>query len=252
MADRPITSPLSSLSPSLTPDNHPPGLTWPLIAPENRRREPVRSFKKQQDNDRAYYERDIKAKIAMQGKWQTWDQGKRWDFIEEQRSLLMIKRQKDWNMRTTASDFPDKHDEQGELRWLRDVFQQEINPGPHTVWRSAAGGEEDDYEDLATGMPIKAEEHDLDESSDEEDEQDDEEDYEVVSRGFVINTKIVGVESFGVGFTSNALGQKSSRSLMGSIAPRGIVKERRRRKTVRAWKWFDGKMIVWPPLGNTR
>ena len=37
-------------------------------------------------------------------------------------------------------------------------------------------------------------------------------------------------------------------SLAGRIEPRGIVKQRSNKSAKRAWKWLNGKVVVWPPF----
>lgn len=166
--------------------------------------------------------------------------------------------------RSASKEYADHFDEDEEIQYFLRVY----------MWSIEWNAQQDDDKELPQDMPrikkekdsyeSESEDEDSDESEDTEEstESDDEADggkikpvkptdegpIEVVCRGLVINTEPVRVGMLNNAIKLESDGKTKAGSLRSRIEPRGIVKEQTWKDTRCAWKWVDGKLMVWPPF----
>lgn len=195
------------------------------------------------------------------------------DFIRAKVNEKLDSRERDHRTTTARKEYPNQYNAGKEM-------QQYINHCVAKLERKVDGrrpseNEQDDPEPLpkrhrqfkretspddgtseAEESETTTNEEENDESDEEhEDSEDDELDKQfepkIVCRGFVIKVEEVGASGVRVGTKTKAKGKTNLTSLNGKIAARGITKEQKWKQAKRAWKWVDGKMVVWPPYDAT-
>ena len=233
-----------------------------------------RTFENQRKLNRVAYGKHIEKVIKGTAGWVHMTCEKRWELVQEQREEKM-KCKKDKNQGCTKFDFDERHDdayERKELKWLYNKFNVAILTGRQGDVGIGGGGadaawqDEDDEEPMPNkaGLGIKTKEAENDATAeasyqvvanhrqlaDAEGREDKKlVTYEPVSHGFFI--KCNGFNDVKVKADSTP-GVKSTNKLELEMDNDGHVAKRASGSTTRAWRWIDGKMVVWPPFEDDK
>lgn len=181
------------------------------------------TFEKQRMNDKASVKAYVQSSINHNhAEFFLWPVTERWDFIRRERRTKLEERARG-NSGTTASLFPDRHDEKGDLERLRKVFAS------YLVDETENGGE--------GGVEKQVKRVNYDETSDG-DGNEDQDDEEVAASK--VKTEERGGYEKNVSMADFRTERDEAVTAGDEEVSEGDIDFRR------TWRWVDGKMVIWP------
>ena len=244
---------------ALTTPNSTPGLDL-----KKTRGGKTRTFKDFEKNDRQKVRKALN-KLVRTAKWKDMKVNDREAAIRNRLIAVLDERERSSYMTTARHEYPERFDQAMEEDHFVAAYAHDIG----------LQIEQDDPEPLPKGRKIKQEPRDDDDGDDgatETDEQSEESSeyregsssamkaergeeksdgpiiYKVVNRGFVISSEKPGVKALHPGVRPSSQHKLNTASLGGRRVACGITKDQKWKHAKRAWKWIDGKMVVWPAL----